>query len=47
MEGCGILGELFPDREIVPIPCLDIVEEGGALHCISQQQPAAGTIKKY
>ena len=41
MEGCGILGELFPQREIIPIPCLDIVQEGGALHCISQQQPPA------
>lgn len=40
--GCGILGELFPTREIIPIPCLDIVEEGGALHCISQQQPTTG-----
>lgn len=41
-QGCGILGELFPGREIIPISCLDIVEEGGALHCISQQQPASG-----
>lgn len=40
-QGCGILGELFPNREIIPISCLDIVHEGGALHCISQQQPAA------
>jgi agmatine deiminase len=36
----GILRELFSDREIVGIDCLDLVEEGGTLHCISQQQPA-------
>ncbi len=35
----GTLRELFPDREITPIDCLDLVEEGGTLHCISQQQP--------
>jgi len=33
------LGEFFPGREIVPIDCFDIVLEGGALHCLSQQQP--------
>ena len=38
----GLLRELFPDREVVGIDCLDLVEEGGTLHCISQQQPAAG-----
>jgi agmatine deiminase len=36
----GLLRELFPDREIHGIDCLDLVEEGGTLHCISQQQPA-------
>ena len=36
----GIIRELFPDREITGIDCLDLVEEGGTLHCISQQQPA-------
>ena len=38
----GMLRELFPDREITGIDCLDLVEEGGTLHCISQQQPAEG-----
>jgi agmatine deiminase len=36
----GLLRELFPTRQIVGIDCLDLVEEGGTLHCISQQQPA-------
>ena len=38
----GMIRELFADREITGIDCLDLVEEGGTLHCISQQQPAAG-----
>lgn len=41
-EAVGVLGELFSGREIVPINALDIVREGGAIHCISQQQPKAG-----
>jgi agmatine deiminase len=36
----AIIQEIFPDREVVGIDCLDLVEEGGTLHCISQQQPA-------
>jgi agmatine deiminase len=36
----GMIGELFSGREVVGIDCLDLVEEGGTLHCISQQQPA-------
>lgn len=36
----GMIRELFGDRDVVGIDCLDLVEEGGTLHCISQQQPA-------
>jgi agmatine deiminase len=36
----GIIAEQFPSRQIIPIDCLDLVQEGGTLHCISQQQPA-------
>jgi len=36
----GTIRELFPDRAVTGIDCLDLVEEGGTLHCISQQQPA-------
>jgi len=35
-----ILQDCFPGREIVPIDCVDLVLGLGALHCISQQQPA-------
>jgi agmatine deiminase len=34
-----IIREIFPQREVVGIDCLDLVEEGGTLHCITQQQP--------
>ena len=35
----NLLQQAFPDREIIPIDCYDILLEGGALHCLSQQQP--------
>jgi agmatine deiminase len=34
------LAELFPDREIVPIYSGDLIWGFGALHCMTQQQPA-------
>ena len=36
----GMIREMFAGREVLGIDCLDLVEEGGTLHCISQQQPA-------
>ena len=39
-QALGILGECFPNRDIIGIDCRDIVWEGGAIHCISQQQPS-------
>lgn len=35
----GILRECFPKREVIGIDCRDILFEGGAVHCLSQQQP--------
>jgi len=29
--------ELFPDREIIPINCLKLIEQGGSLHCSTMQ----------
>jgi agmatine deiminase len=34
-----ILAEYFPDRDIVPIPVTSLTAEGGAIHCVTQQQP--------
>ena len=34
-----IIGKCFPDRKIKGINCREIILEGGALHCLSQQMP--------
>lgn len=33
------LVKLFPDRQVIPIPCRDLILGLGALHCMTQQQP--------
>lgn len=45
-QALAILGQCFPGREIHGLDCTDIVKEGGALHCMSQHQPA-GSAKRY
>lgn len=39
-EALEILGGLFPGREIVAIDCEPLVWGLGAIHCVTQQQPA-------
>ena len=39
-EAAEVLAGCFPEREIIPVDCLDLVWGLGTLHCISQQQPA-------
>lgn len=36
-----ILGHCFPSRDIIGFDCSDIIHEGGAVHCMSQNQPKA------
>jgi agmatine deiminase len=38
----GILGEIFRDRLVVGIHAVDLALGFGTLHCLTQQQPAAG-----
>jgi agmatine deiminase len=38
----GVLSELFRDRPVVGIHAVDLVWGLGTLHCLTQQQPAAG-----
>ncbi|WP_319762731.1 agmatine deiminase family protein [Maridesulfovibrio sp.] len=33
------MSDVFPDREIIQIPSLDLFAGGGGIHCITQQQP--------
>ena len=34
-----IIQSCFPDRNVVGIDCHDLIYGGGALHCITQQEP--------
>jgi agmatine deiminase len=36
----AVLADCFPDRKIVQVEILDIVQGGGGIHCITQQEPA-------
>ena len=42
-DAAGLFRDLFPDREVVQVAATDIVEGGGGIHCITQQQPK-GTV---
>jgi agmatine deiminase len=35
----AVLADCFPGRDIMQIDALDIVEGGGGIHCITQQEP--------
>ena len=38
----GLLARVFPDREVTGINCTELIWGLGALHCMTQQQPASG-----
>jgi agmatine/peptidylarginine deiminase len=35
----SIIGEAFPDREIIGIDCLPVIKQHGSLHCCTMQFP--------
>jgi agmatine deiminase len=37
----NLLAEVFPDREVIGVHSMDLIWGLGALHCMTQQQPAA------
>ncbi|MGN6514874.1 MAG: agmatine deiminase family protein [Rhizomicrobium sp.] len=36
----AVLADCFPGRDILQVDVLDVVEGGGGIHCITQQEPA-------
>lgn len=40
----GILSDLFPGRKVLGIPCRPLVSGLGAIHCVTQQEPAIATL---
>ena len=41
-EALGIIAECFPKRKVIGIHAVDLVWGLGTLHCLTQQEPAAG-----
>lgn len=39
-DAVSILQNIFPDREVVPLPCRELLMGFGGIHCITQQHPA-------
>jgi agmatine deiminase len=39
-KALGILQELFPERRVVGLRCNEVVAGLGAIHCVTQQEPA-------
>ncbi|RKT45409.1 agmatine deiminase family protein [Thiocapsa rosea] len=36
-EALDTLGQLFPERAVLPVDCRPLIRQGGSLHCISMQ----------
>ena len=36
----AVLADCFPGRDLLQVDALDIVQGGGGIHCITQQEPA-------
>jgi len=39
-EALAILSNLFPEREVIPVNCRELITQGGSLHCVTMQIPA-------
>jgi agmatine deiminase len=43
-QALGILQEHFPNREVIGLRCNDVVAGLGAIHCVTQQEPATNSM---
>jgi agmatine deiminase len=41
-KACEVLQRCFPDRHVIGIDCVNLIWGLGSIHCVTQQQPAAG-----
>jgi agmatine deiminase len=41
----GILREHFPDRKVIGLRCNEVVAGLGAIHCVTQQEPAVISLR--
>jgi agmatine deiminase len=39
-KALGLLQECFPKRKIIALRCNELVAGLGAIHCVTQQEPA-------
>jgi agmatine deiminase len=39
-RACAILQEIFTDRKVIAIDCVELIWGLGSIHCVTQQQPA-------
>jgi agmatine deiminase len=44
-DALWVVQKTFPEKRVVQVPCFDIVQGGGGIHCITQQQPAGQALK--
>ena len=38
-EALRVIGEAFPDRDIIPIDARTIIRQHGSIHCLTMQLP--------
>jgi agmatine deiminase len=41
-----IIQKQYPDRKVIGIDVRDLYENGGMIHCVTQQQPAGKLLKE-
>jgi len=43
-QALGLLQEQFPDRKVIGLRCNEVVAGLGAIHCVTQQEPAVNSL---